>query len=126
MWFLTSCHLRANIRSKFHLDLFKVTFKQKVYKPCLILSGAICWKPKNRLMLKTKACENVPSSLELLKTVLETNSKRNTIIFRYFASCSLILSGSESVEYGAPKTNWDITMSLHFMYSLVHVRNHCR
>ena len=32
MWYLTSCHLRANLWPKFHLDLSKVIFRQQIYK----------------------------------------------------------------------------------------------
>ncbi len=38
----TSCHLPVDLWSKFHLDLCKGIFRQKIYKSCLILSGAIC------------------------------------------------------------------------------------
>ena len=64
MWFLTSSHLWTNLWSKFHLGPL-----QKVYKPCLILSGLMWRKLENRLMSKSKACENVQSSLESLSTV---------------------------------------------------------
>ncbi len=66
MWFLTSCHLWANFLLKFHLDLCKVIFRQKICKSCLILCCPMYKTPKNRVMLKTKAHENVPSSLEWL------------------------------------------------------------
>ncbi len=69
MQFLTSYHLPVSLWSKFNLDLCKVIFRLKIYKPCLILSGRMCQLLENRLMLKTKTCRNVPSSLELLSVV---------------------------------------------------------
>ncbi len=57
MWFLTSCHLQANLWSKFYLYLSNVIFMQK---SCLEWSKLCVRDQKNRLMLKTKACENVP------------------------------------------------------------------
>ncbi len=88
MWFLTSCHLQANLWSKFHFDLCKVIFRQKIYKPCLILCSPMCSKPKNKLMLKTKACKNVPSSLELLSISTVSEETAHPTVYLHLSELS--------------------------------------
>ena len=44
----------VNLWLKCNFDLCKVIFMQKIYRPCLIVSGPMYKKPKNSLMLKTR------------------------------------------------------------------------
>ena len=95
MWFLTSCHLRANLWSEVYLDLCKVIFRPKIYKPCLILSGPMRLKPKSRLMLKTKSCKNVPSSLEWLHDDWRVRLINQHEIYRMWCLHSGLIYASE-------------------------------